>query len=872
MARTGISVRGVVSITLLLVRCHGFCAPSLRTSTALTRVHPLLVATTSPTRHHLPAYGNPLSAITVAARRESSRSRPRVALARTTVEPVPTGSPPPASEADPGDLPDVIDILGVSFERWRRNDTDGPASPSATVGAANGSKVDGDKMVLLYLPGIEGLGTSVEPQLPALSEKFDVFRLIIGAEDRSTFSTLSRAVTQFVDVTSGKGGGNQKKKTVVLGESFGAMLGIRLGQLRPESVQAIFAVNPATSFGRTAWRSLGPLLSLAPKSQYKAASVAVFAATIPDVSQMMSVVDVMIDPNNGIKVTDRPKALADRLGGLWEMISEVSENLPPATLRWRIQNWLAAGQGRVERGLADMKVPVVVVAGSADRLLPSVKEAERLKSLIPGCRSMVLEGHGHAPLFDGRVDMSQIIAGDSALEGVVFPEGDTEQHSGDEEEQGKNMKSLLSGVYSKDWVNDFVEPDASVIEEGRKTIDFLLKSVSPVFFSTGADGVTVSGLSKVPDGDKSTSRPIIFVGNHQLLALDLGVIVERLFSERQILARGLAHPIVFMGRTTPRALDGVVDGVVKSSEEQTMNENGEMNSSNSNNVSNSESKDSAADGQEKAGEAQGKDENGMQTFFTKFGAVPVSPRNMYRLLKRGDNVLLFPGGVSEAYHRKGEDYKLFWPEKAEFVRLAVASGAIIVPFSAIGVADSLEMVLDGDELLDLPIIGDRLRKSSAAAPSARGGSSKEQFVSPLVLPKLPSRVYVRFGEAITLEGLDKGDKEACQEAYETVKDEVEVGIQSLLRAREQDPYLDPTTRLLYERVKGEAAPTFPASVLDAAVLRTRLAREGKRRRKRQRSVAPETTEKPVESTNGMGTAAADKLADKVTAVALESTE
>ncbi|CBJ48930.1 conserved unknown protein [Ectocarpus siliculosus] len=686
MARTGIRVRGAFSITLLLVRCHGFCAP-MRTSTALTKVHPPTEATTSPTRHHLLAYDNPLSAIT-AARRESTRSRSRVALAATTVEPVATGSSPPASEADAGDLPDVIDILGVSFERWRKNDANGPASPSATGGAANGSKVDGDKMVLLYLPGIEGLGTSVEPQLPALSEKFDVFRLIIGAEDRSTFSTLSRAVTQFVDVTSGEGGGNQKK-TVVLGESFGAMLGIRLGQLRPGRVQAVFAVNPATSFGRTAWRSLGPLLSLAPKSQYKAASVAVFAATIPDVSQMMSVVDVMIDPNNGIKVTDRPKALADRLGGLWEMISEVSENLPPATLRWRIQNWLAAGQGRVERGLADMKVPVVIVAGSADRLLPSVNEAERLKNLIPGCRSMVLEGHGHAPLFDGRVDMSEIIAGDPAMEGVAFPQGDTEQHNGDEEGQGKDMKSLLSGVYSKDWVNDFVEPDASVIEEGRKTIDFLLKSVSPVFFSTGADGVTVSGLSKVPDGDKSTSRPIIFVGNHQLLALDLGVIVERLFSERQILARGLAHPIVFMGRTTPRALDGVVDGVVKSSEEQSMNENGEMNSSNSNNVSKGEIKDSAADGQGKgkAGETQGKDENGMQTFFTKFGAVPVSPRNMYRLLKRGDNVLLFPGGVSEAYHRKGEDYKLFWPEKAEFVRLAVASDAIIVPFSAIGVAD-----------------------------------------------------------------------------------------------------------------------------------------------------------------------------------------
>ena len=72
--------------------------------------------------------------------------------------------------------------------------------------------------------------------------------------------------------------------------------------------------------------------------------------------QMKSVVDVLVDPNNGLKVTERPKALADRMVDLWGMISEVSENLPPATLRWRIQNWLAAGQGRVERGLGDMKV------------------------------------------------------------------------------------------------------------------------------------------------------------------------------------------------------------------------------------------------------------------------------------------------------------------------------------------------------------------------------------------------------------------------------------------------------------------------------------------------------------------------------------
>lgn len=42
----------------------------------------------------------------------------------------------------------------------------------------------------------------------------------------------SSQVTDFVDLAGGSGAGSEKQKTVILGESFGAMLGIRLGQLR----------------------------------------------------------------------------------------------------------------------------------------------------------------------------------------------------------------------------------------------------------------------------------------------------------------------------------------------------------------------------------------------------------------------------------------------------------------------------------------------------------------------------------------------------------------------------------------------------------------------------------------------------------------
>ena len=56
--------------------------------------------------------------------------------------------------------------------------------------------------------------------------------------------------------------------------------------------------------------------------------------------------------------------------------------------------------------------------------------------------------------------------------------------------------------------------------------------------------------------------------------------------------------------------------------------------------------------------------------FTTFGAVPVTGKNFYKLLAAGEVVLLFPGGVREAFKRKNEEYRLFWPSKPEFIRMA----------------------------------------------------------------------------------------------------------------------------------------------------------------------------------------------------------
>ena len=209
--------------------------------------------------------------------------------------------------------------------------------------------------------------------------------------------------------------------------------------------------------------------------------------------------------------------------------------------------------------------------------------------------------------------------------------------------------------------------------------------------------------------------------------------------------------------------------------------------------------------------------------FTTFGAVPVSGMNFYRLLDAGETVLLFPGGVREAFKRRNEEYKLFWPSKPEFVRMAVRHGAVIVPFAAVGAEDGVDIVADADDIARLPFgLGEAAIERSRAVPSARAvdtrvtddGVGEETFVQPLVVPKTPRRYYFKFGAPVPTAGLREtgfaDDDEAVQAMYDGVKADVEEGIDWLLRRRRDDPFGDTAYRVLYEAASGKPAGTFYA--------------------------------------------------------------
>ena len=98
---------------------------------------------------------------------------------------------------------------------------------------------------------------------------------------------------------------------------------------------------------------------------------------------------------------------------------------------------------------------------------------------------------------------------------------------------------------------------------------------------------------------------------------------------------------------------------------------------------------------------------------------------------------------------KGEDYQLFWPDAPDLVRLAARANATILPFSGVGSDEFFGgQLLDSEELLGMPLLGDWLRERIESLPSF---VEDDVFVPPVPAPRLegPRRNYFLFGEPMS---------------------------------------------------------------------------------------------------------------------------
>ncbi|KAJ4836959.1 hypothetical protein Tsubulata_037672 [Turnera subulata] len=436
----------------------------------------------------------------------------------------------------------------------------------------------------------------------------------------------------------------------------------------------------------------------------------------------MDIVLILANPGNPMKMAmvDVEKRLPNRvqmeqlsrnLTAMLPSLSGLSDIIPKDTLLWKLK-LLKSASAYANSRLHAVKAEVLLLSSGQDNMLPSEDEAKRLRSSLENCKVRYFKDNGHTILL---VPANTVVKGGMILSQTICNPAD----------QNSSLHLM-------------------------KVLKFATGSA---MFSTLDDGKIVRGLAGVPN-----EGPVLIVGYHMLMGIEIYSLVEEFLREKNIVVHGLAHPVLFTG-----------------------------------NIEGSSPEFSIYD------------------WMKVMGAVPVTGSNLFKLLSAKSHVLLYPGGAREALHYKGEQYKLFWPDQQEFVRMAARFGATIVPFGAVGEDDLAELVLDYNDLMQIPILNDYIRDSQRQAirirDESKGEVANQELFIPGLIPKLPGRAYFLFGKPIETKGKAEDllkDKEYANEFYLQIKSEVENCMAYLLKKREEDPYRNVIDRTDKASLQGES--------------------------------------------------------------------
>ncbi|KAK8693269.1 hypothetical protein V6N13_070860 [Hibiscus sabdariffa] len=581
------------------------------------------------------------------------------------------------------------------------------------------SSTSPDCPLLLFLPGIDGTGLGLIMHHHKLGKMFNIWCLHIPVQDRTPFNELVKLVETAIRSENFR---SPNRPIYLVAESLGACIALSAAARNPNLDLVLVLSNPATSFSKSQWQTLIPLLDIMPDQ---------FPLNLPYMLSLPTGNPLTMLMDNAVKSGLLPQTIEDlsrNLATLSMYLPVLADILPRETLRWKL-NLLKSGAAYANSCLHAVKAQILILCSGRDLLLPSQEECQRLQKALPDCEIRKFEGSGHFLFLEDNVDLV------TTIKAAAFYR------------RGKQF----------DCVSDYVPPTPCEFRKVHESIRWILSATGPVMLSTLEDGKVVRGLEGIP-----SEGPVLFVGYHMLMGFEIVPLVAQLLMERNILVRGIAHPMIFV-----KPKGGYLP---------------EMDPSNFD-------------------------------IFRLMGSVPVSGASFFKLMSSKSHILLYPGGAREALHRKGEEYKLFWPEKTEFVRMAARFGAKIVPFGVVGEDDIAEIILDYDDQVKIPWRREEIERITKQFPKARADASGEvanqQMYLPVMLPKFPGRFYYYFGKPILTEGMKEElrDKEKCDELYLRVKSEVEGCIDFLKRKREKDPYRNLFSRVLYQASRpGSTSP------------------------------------------------------------------
>jgi len=226
--------------------------------------------------------------------------------------------------------------------------------------------------VLIYLPGLDGTGKLFYQQEANLAPYCEVRVLAVPLDDRRDWPELTQ---QVLDLLPGP-----EQPVILCGESFGGCIALLAALAWPGRFRHLVLINPATSWRRQTLLQQGAQgLSILPAFTFRFAAL-FFMPFLVTVSRM--------------KREDRRVLLA------------ILRLVPAETIIHRLK---LLDSLNVDDELHRLTLPVLLVAGAADRLLPSLAEVKHLAELMPDARIEVLPYSGHAVLIESEMDLARLL-------------------------------------------------------------------------------------------------------------------------------------------------------------------------------------------------------------------------------------------------------------------------------------------------------------------------------------------------------------------------------------------------------------------------------------------------------------------------------
>ncbi|MGI9595606.1 MAG: alpha/beta fold hydrolase [Acidimicrobiales bacterium] len=256
------------------------------------------------------------------------------------------------------------------------NDANQPLEPNGPVDTDHGhhlrdlADVDADTIVLV--PGLDGTAELFYRQIAPLARRFNVVAFPLPDRRRASMDDLVDDLALLVTEVSRSG-------AILCGESFGGALSMSLALRYPELVKGLVIINSFPYLSNRFELAVAPWL---------------------------------------IKIV--PWAAMPAVRRFTEHRLHSAHTLPEDLQQFRTRMRKIKRDGYIRRleilahydlrgSLGEIEVPVLFLAGTDDKLLPSAHWAEYMGRRVPNSDVRLLPGYGHCCLINHDLDLGEIV-------------------------------------------------------------------------------------------------------------------------------------------------------------------------------------------------------------------------------------------------------------------------------------------------------------------------------------------------------------------------------------------------------------------------------------------------------------------------------